>query len=366
MSSPDALRRLIGQALAIHDTVAASLGINATDLRCLELLEAEPRMTPSRLAELAGLTTGAVTGVLDRLEAAGFVRREADPDDRRRFIVRPVPERMAEVAAAYRPLLERAAQIRGGRDLSGYLDELVAVLGRETERLRVSQQGGILDNVYVAPLRDVSRARLLLATGAPRVNLGGAALGQQVRMVAETAATRLRLRGATADRELIRADFVGPPPDVRSADGTVTMRYRRRLLDTRSREIDAALHPAAAWGIEVDGGITDLEGDLRGLAVSGIEVRGGANHVRLTLGRPSGTVRLSIAGGTSRARISRPREVPISLLVRGGAAHLAFDGRRRSASGTDLRVASDAWASTPDRYEVEIAGGAAQVTIDTD
>ena len=52
--------------------------------------------------------------------------------------------------------------------------------------------------------------------------------------------------------------FIGPPPDVRTSDGTVTMRYRRRVVDTRSREIDAVLHPAAAWAIEVENGITGL------------------------------------------------------------------------------------------------------------
>lgn len=365
MSTPDQLRRLIARAIEVHELVAASLGINATDLRCLELLEREDRMTPSRLAELAGLTSGAVTGVLDRLEAAGFVRREADPEDRRRFIVQPVPERMADVTEAYRPVLERISGIGSGPKLERWVDELVGVLGRESERLRVATEGGIVDNAYVAPLRDLTRARLALATGAPRLNFSRTAMGQQVRMVAETAATRLSLRSAGDVAELIRADFVGPPPDVRTSDGTVSMRYRRRMMDLRAREIDASLHPSAAWGIEIDGGITDLGGDLRGISVTGIEVRGGVNHLRLALGRPSGTVRVAIAGGTSDARITRPRDVPVALIVRGGAAHLSLDGRTRSASGTDLRTATTSWASKPDRYEIEIAGGAAHLTVET-
>lgn len=364
MSTPEQLRRLITRAISVHEVVAASLGINATDLRCLELLEGEEQMTPSRLAGLAGLTTGAVTGVLDRLEAAGFVRREADPSDRRRFIVRPVPERMAHVAAAYQPVLERIGQIGSKEELARWVDELVDVLGREGERLRVATEGGIFDNAYVAPLRDTTRARLVLATGAPRINLGGAALGQQVRMVAETAATRLSLRAARGDGGLIRADFVGPPPDVRSTGGTVSMRYRRRMIDPRPREIDAALHAGASWAVEVDGGITDLVGDLRPLSLTGIDVRGGVNHLELALGRPSGTVRIAVAGGTSHASITRPPDIPVAVIVRGGAANLSLDGRRRSASGMDVRTSSEAWASTPDRYEIEIAGGAAHLNVD--
>ena len=162
----------------------------------------------------------------------------------------------------------------------------------------------MLGDTYLAPLGDAPRARLVVATGAPRINFEASRFGQQVRLVAETAATRLRL-GAAADRtELVRATFVGPPPDVKSGDGAVTMRFRRRMIDTRSREIDARLNASVSWSIEVEGGITDLDADLRDLALDGIEVRGGANHVRLVLPRPSGTVRMSIAGGSSEMRIA--------------------------------------------------------------
>ena len=98
----------------------------------------------------------------------------------------------------------------------------------------------MVGNTYLAPVGEARRARLAIVTGAPRVNLGAAALGQQVRMVAETAATRLTLFAGDAQVELVRADFVGPPPDMRSADGSVTIRYRRRMIDPRSREVRAA------------------------------------------------------------------------------------------------------------------------------
>ena len=87
--------------------------------------------------------------------------------------------------------------------------------------------------------------------------------------------------------------------------------------------------------------------------------------MNLALGRPSGTVRIALAGGTSHATITRPRDVPVALTVRGGAAHLSLDGRTRSASGTDLRTTSRTWASTPDRYDIEIGGGAAHLAVET-
>lgn len=350
----------MARAIALHEVMAASLGVNVTDLRCLELLADEPDVTPSRLADLAGLTSGAVTGVLDRLEEAGFVRREPDPADRRRLIVRPIPARMAAIDAAFSRIVERA----GG--LSADLDELTDLLGRETDRLRAVTEGGLIGNVYMAPRGDETRARLVLATGAPRLNLGGAGFGQQVRMVAETAATRLKLGAAPAEAELIRATFIGPPPDVRTGGGTVAMRYRRRMLDTRSREIDARLNPLATWVIEIGGGITDVDAELRGVPFAGLVVSGGVNHMELRLPQPSGTVRLSVAGGSSRIRLTRPAGVPLAVAARGGIANLRLDGRRRSASGTDLRVETDRYGSTPDRYELEVSGGVSDLSVRED
>lgn len=87
--------------LFFHQSVAERLSLNATDHKCLDMIwrchetsQGGECMTPGQLARETKLTTGAVTGVLDRLEQAGYVQREHDPEDRRRIIVRPVPERI--------------------------------------------------------------------------------------------------------------------------------------------------------------------------------------------------------------------------------------------------------------------------------
>lgn len=68
---------------------ARLLGINETDLRCLEfLLQEVPETTPRQLADRLGLTTGSVTTMLDRLENAGYLTRSPHPGDRRKLIVR--------------------------------------------------------------------------------------------------------------------------------------------------------------------------------------------------------------------------------------------------------------------------------------
>ena len=87
-----AVRRSGIQSSVLSNAVAAQMGISPNDFECLDIVNSDGAVTPGHLAEASGLTTGAITGVIDRLENAGFVRREADPTDRRRILVRPIAE----------------------------------------------------------------------------------------------------------------------------------------------------------------------------------------------------------------------------------------------------------------------------------
>lgn len=119
MSRSETLRKQLVQAIVeqarrgstrsvlLHTAVAERLGLNPSDHKCADLLMAESGVsTPGRMAELTGLSTGAITGVLDRLERAGFVVREADPNDRRRTLVRLTPERMPNMKRIFAPLIQ--------------------------------------------------------------------------------------------------------------------------------------------------------------------------------------------------------------------------------------------------------------------
>src|SRR5438552_18607999 len=78
------------RATAIIDELAGELmGVNRTDGRCLDLLEHRGQMSAGELARASGLTTVAITAVIDRLERAGYARRVADPADRRRVLIEP-------------------------------------------------------------------------------------------------------------------------------------------------------------------------------------------------------------------------------------------------------------------------------------
>lgn len=96
----------------LSQAVAGRLGLSPTDLETMEILSAGP-VTAGRLAELTGLTTGAITGVVDRLERAGYVRRERDTDDRRRVIVRLLPERARRLERMFEPVARAMADLHG-------------------------------------------------------------------------------------------------------------------------------------------------------------------------------------------------------------------------------------------------------------
>jgi DNA-binding MarR family transcriptional regulator len=100
-----AANRRYQQATDALDQAASELmGINRTDARCIDIVLLRGRLTAGELAREAGLSPGAVTTALDRLERAGFARRVRDPDDRRRVLVEPT-ERIAELAeVVYGPL----------------------------------------------------------------------------------------------------------------------------------------------------------------------------------------------------------------------------------------------------------------------
>ena len=97
----NALRRGSAQGTIFGQTVANTVGISGSDLECLDFLNLEGRVTAGRLAEVTGLTTGAITGVVDRLEKAGLVRRERDPDDRRKVFIATVPENVVRIGRFY-------------------------------------------------------------------------------------------------------------------------------------------------------------------------------------------------------------------------------------------------------------------------
>src|SRR5499427_10210609 len=100
------LRRTGALMQLMSSAAAEQIGINATDLVCLNILSFSGHMTAGELARATGLTTASITGVVDRLEEAGFVSRQRDPHDRRRVVVQIDLDRaMNDVAMVFVPML---------------------------------------------------------------------------------------------------------------------------------------------------------------------------------------------------------------------------------------------------------------------
>jgi DNA-binding MarR family transcriptional regulator len=110
--------------LLFHQAVADRLGLNVIDLRCLRLARDSDGVTAGQLAKITGLTTGTITGVIDRLENAGFVRRERDGEDRRRVTIKLLQSGQRKLDKIMEPLSSAMNQAMAG--LSD--DQLAAVL----------------------------------------------------------------------------------------------------------------------------------------------------------------------------------------------------------------------------------------------
>jgi DNA-binding MarR family transcriptional regulator len=93
------------------ERLAKNLKLSRTDMRCLDLIGRLGPMTAGHLAEESGLTTGAVTFILDRLEEAGMVTRRRDTEDRRRVWVEIVPEARERLAGLQQPIAEEMRQV---------------------------------------------------------------------------------------------------------------------------------------------------------------------------------------------------------------------------------------------------------------
>lgn len=144
-SSPsDPGRELATAVILFHETLARRAGMSAAESRCLGILADRTVATAGELARATGLTTGAITGIVDRLEKAGWARREPNPADRRSVLVHalPHPDLEALLAPAYARLRAEMAGLMAsfsGAELQtvrNYLAGATQVLRNLTEGLR--------------------------------------------------------------------------------------------------------------------------------------------------------------------------------------------------------------------------------------
>jgi DNA-binding MarR family transcriptional regulator len=126
--------RISGNQDSAFDNLAAErLGVNRTDLHCLNTLENAGGLTAGELARETGLTTGAVTGVIDRLERAGYARRVPDPEDRRRVKVEVTPEFYSRAEEIWAPLAADWERSLSARFTAEQLERVIEFLRTTNE-----------------------------------------------------------------------------------------------------------------------------------------------------------------------------------------------------------------------------------------
>jgi DNA-binding MarR family transcriptional regulator len=140
----ESFREMSTETIMFHQAVADELGLYITDHKCMDIIHRFGAMPAGRLGEMTGLTTGAITGMIDRLEKAGYVRRANDPKDRRKTIVEPIRNKKLErkVEMIFTPLHERMHKFLASysdSELTFLLDamtKLIEQIREESNRLR--------------------------------------------------------------------------------------------------------------------------------------------------------------------------------------------------------------------------------------
>jgi len=342
-------RQFTGLGASFFRAAAARIGMTVTDMQVIDILDMTGPSTAGQLADLTGLTTGAITGMLNRLEEAELVRRERDPNDGRRVIVRLArgKDERHEIGPVFDSLGKAWDEMAAHYDdeqrafLLEFLQRSNALARQEIARLREASAGE--EGIFSAPLADLESARLVFPSGAFQLNL----------------------RAGDVKGALYQARFEGPVPDVKAKDGVVTIRYPRRLWvpSREKRAAEVTLSVAIPWQIVIQGGASDVTAELGGLNLASLEVKGGLNMVRLELPVPSGVVPMRISGGASKVVVRRPAGVAARVHLQGWASELVFDEQTFSAVGNNVRLQSSGFDLAAPYYDIEVASSASMVTI---
>ena len=346
------LRQFHGLGASLFRAAAAQSGMTVTDIQVIDLLDSSGSLTAGQLADLTGLTTGAITGMLNRLEEVGIVRRERDPDDGRRVIVRleKSKDEMQELKTIFGSLEKEWAEM-----VSHYSDEQLAILleflkrgnelsRKELVRLREApaDEGGILS----APLEYRESSRLVVSSGL----------------------SKLVLRAGAQNDLLYQARFEGPLPDVKVKEGVVSIRYPRRLwvLGVEKRAAEVKLNSTIPWQIEIQGGASVVDAMLDGLHLAGLEIKGGMSTIRLKLPVPSRVVPIRISGGASEIIVRRPAGVAARVHLKGWASSFIFDDQTFGDMGNNVRLQSTDFDASAPYYDIQVSSSVSSAIITAD
>ena len=241
------------------------------------------------------------------------------------------------------------------RTLPGSAGDVAAVL------IVLIAAGGAMAYVALAPNPGATHT---LDTSATVGNLDHASIEVDV------GSARISMDGAAAEGELYRAhiEYSGPKPDVNLDRSTGKLQISQGntsfgVFRSRNFILDIHLNSSLPWSITANSGAATDTFQLAPVNVRSIDVNTGASREKITLGKPSGVVPITVNGGALTVHVHRPAGIPASVTVSGGAVNLDADGQQHRGIGTQSWQ-SAGYAGAADAYRVEINGGACTVGID--
>ena len=218
---------------------------------------------------------------------------------------------------------------------------------------------------YVAVRGPVSDTTQILDSSDTVGSLNQAALD-----VSAGAAT-MTVEGSSAlGSDLYRAhiEYAGSKPEVSLDRSTGTLRILQSndvgFFASRRFVLDLQINSAVSWNISADTGSTNTSLRLSSIKVGSIKLNAGASRTDITLGRPTGIVRIGVDGGAITLHLHRPSQSEAFVHVSGGALSLNADGRQLHGIG-DESWQSNGYVGAADAYQVDVNGGASMVTVDT-
>lgn len=344
------LRQCYGLGASFFRAAAAQIEMTDTDMQVIDILESTGEASAGQLADRMGLTTGTFTAILNRLEKAGLVQRERDPQDGRRVIVRlakgadGVQEReplFASLGNAWAVLADSYDEEHKAFLLE-FLQRSNALAKEEIARLREASMGN--GGIFSAPLGGLERAVLVFPSEA----------------------SRLSLRAGDLAGALYQARFEGPLPEVKVKQGVLTIRYPRRLWlpGKEKRSAEVTLSTAIPWSIVIRGGGAEVAAELGGLDLLKMEVNGAGSMFRVELPEPSGVVPIQLGGSGSEFTVRRPAGVAARVQLKGWGSGVVFDGQTvAGTSSSDVRLQSSNYEGADRRYDIEMSGSGSMFTV---
>jgi hypothetical protein len=135
------------------------------------------------------------------------------------------------------------------------------------------------------------------------------------------------------------------------------------LLRHPAHRAEIELTRAVPWSLVLAGGPGNSSVDLRGLELRALEIAVDAGNVRIVLPAPRRVVHVRIGGGASKLTVLHPEQTAVGPRIAGGPSRLAFEGQRYGATGGETRHESEGDTNAAGRYEIEITGGASELTV---